>query len=203
MARKATRPLLLALTAAVLAVVSGCSDDSSEAPTRPARTADEGTTTSEGRARTETAPAPRQGAKAKRGGKRKEGRGGAAPSDEEFDREFDEAFAETPFERLVCKLPIRRPPLYVRQYITTGEGHTVYTAVSRRRFFCRMSPAQREEAVRDFFTAADELFRDGGVNDLVQVVIAVGDTSTDPAPLARARRGSISLTKLGRRKRRC
>jgi len=134
-----------------------------------------------------------------------------APSDEELQEEvrerdrdraeeqkFDEPFRRTRFDRLIAKLPIRKPPLYVEQYITTSGSHKLYTAVNRKRFLCDLDVAQRKQAVADFYRTATKVFREGGVNDLVQVVTPASQTTEELPAIAMARDGSVSLTRLGR-----
>ncbi len=117
---------------------------------------------------------------------------------EEENREFDRSFKETPFERLVGTLPIREPPLYVEQYITEEDTHKVFTAVGEKRFFCKMTPRQREKAVTDFYRAADKILRGGKIQDFEQVVTPLAETLEKLPALAIARDGSVSLTRLGR-----
>lgn len=190
-----SRPIIVAaligLTIAALGIPSACGgdDDSSKG------------------AATTTAPEPNV-AKSEDPPK-----GGAAPgpTDEELqqdvreqerereeDRKFDESFRESPFDKLVNKLPIREPPLYVEQYITTTGSHTIYTAVDRKRFLCDLNARQRGKAVAGFYRSADRVFRSGGVNDFVQVVTPATPTREELPALATARKGSVSLTKLGR-----
>ena len=115
---------------------------------------------------------------------------------EEDDRKFEQSFNETPFERAIHKLPVRRPPLYVEQYIT-GEGHKVYTAVDERRF-CKLSRAKREAAVSSFYRAADRSLRRAGVKDFVQVVTPLAATTDDLPALATGQAGKVSLSRRGR-----
>jgi len=117
----------------------------------------------------------------------------------EEDREFDRHFEETPFEKLLDRLPIRKPPLHVEQYITTQGSHKVYTAVSKKRFLCQMTPHQRLAAVRAFYRHADAVVRRGGVKDFVQVVTPLAETAERLPALAVGRNGSVSLTKRGRK----
>ena len=112
------------------------------------------------------------------------------------DRKFDESFKESSFERLVGKLPIQKPPLYVAQYIS-GDGHKLYTAVERKRF-CKMSAAEKKKAVESFFETADASFRRGNVKDFEQVVTPLSDTIDKLPALATARQGTVTLTSLGR-----
>lgn len=183
---------LLALTLAV----SGCEgeDDSekkADSPGARAETAQKEDARRPGKSRKprEAAAARREAADAKRQERE-------LKDLEREDREFDRSFKDTPFERLVNKLPIREPSLYVEQYIT-GDGHKLYTAVDRRRF-CKTSREGREQAVGSFFRAADRSFRRAGVKDLEQVVTPVSETLDKLPALAIARRGSVSLTSLGR-----
>lgn len=123
--------------------------------------------------------------------------------DRKADRKFDREFEETPFERILTQLPIRKPPLFVEQYITERDSSTVYTAVSPKRFFCGRSTAQRKAAVTAFYRDADRLFRRGGVKDFVQVVTPIAETTEELPALARGRNGSVTLTKRGRGKGPC
>jgi hypothetical protein len=112
------------------------------------------------------------------------------------DRQFDKSFTETSFERIAGKLPIRKPPLYVQQYIT-GDGHKVYTAVDRKTF-CKLSVSAKQKAVASYFKSADALFRAGHVNDFQQVVTPVSDSIEKLPALATASGGSVKVTPLGR-----
>lgn len=184
--------LWLALTLLALALaVSGCSDDDPEqrAASTPTPTDKERTRTS-GKAR---APKERAAARREAAEEREQVR---ELKELEEDREFDRSFEESTFERLVGRLPIRRPPLFVEQYIS-GEGHKVYTAVDRKRF-CRTSADERERAVASFFAAANRSFRRANVNDFEQVVTPLSDTIDKLPALATARRSSVELTRLGR-----
>ena len=203
--------LMLAAAIAVLAVgCSGGDEDSGK---------EETSTTAE------TAPAekpkPRRGKPEKRS---RAGKGKATPArkiskaeleeerralkkeaaqDRKEDREFDRSFDETAFEKLVAELPIRKPPLYVEQYITSRGSSTVYTAVASKRFFCNRSAARREAAVRSFYRDADRVFRRGGVDDFVQIVTPIAETTEELPALAVGRNGKVSLTKRGRAKGPC
>ena len=116
--------------------------------------------------------------------------------DLEDDREFDSSFKETSFERLVDRLPIRRPPLYVQRYIT-GDGHRLYASVNVKRF-CRASAGGRERAVAAFFRTADRTFRRGDVEDLEVVVTPISETIDELPALATARGGEVELSGRGR-----
>ena len=126
-----------------------------------------------------------------------------AAQDRKEDREFDSEFKETPFEKLVGRLPVRKPPLFVEQYITSRGSSTVYTAVAPRRFFCGRSPARRRDAVSSFYRDADRLFRRGGVEDFALVVTPVSETTESLPALATGRDGKVSLTRRGRGKGPC
>lgn len=126
-----------------------------------------------------------------------------AERDRKEDREFDRAFRETAFEKLVGQLPVRKPPLYVEQYITQQNSHRIYTAVDPKRFFCGKTPARRKAAVSAFYREASRSFRRRGIDDFVQVVTPLAETVENLPALAVAREGSVSLTKRGRAKRRC
>lgn len=123
--------------------------------------------------------------------------------DRKADRRFDRDFKESAFDKLVGKLPIRKPPLHVQQYITTSGSHRVYTAVDRGRFLCRMTPAQRRKAVAGFFRAADRVMRAGGIDDFAQTVTVTTQDAQDLPVLARAKRGSVTLTGQGRERSPC
>lgn len=112
------------------------------------------------------------------------------------DRNFDKSFKETSFERLVNKLPIQKPPLYVAQYIS-GDGHKLYTAVDRKRF-CKLSAAAKKKAVESFFNTADASLRRADVKDFEQVVTPLSDKIDKLPALATARQGAVTLTSLGR-----
>jgi hypothetical protein len=117
--------------------------------------------------------------------------------------QFDQNFKQTPFEKLISELPIRKPPLYVEQYITNPGSHKLYTAVARKRFFCTLTPGQRALAVQVFYRDASKVFRAGGVKDFVQVVTPLAETTERLPALAVARHGSVQLTGLGRARGRC
>ena len=135
MIRAATILALVALLALALGA-SGCNGDD------PEKKSGSSTATTRDRAK---APPPRERNEALREAEEAQQQERELKDLEEDDKELEESFEGTPFERAIQKLPIRRPPLYVEQYIT-GEGHKVFTAVAERRF-CRMSAARREAAV--------------------------------------------------------
>lgn len=223
------RPRLTAFVAALalaaVGLVAGCGGDDDKAATDPSNT--EGARDAEEAARKQASRRIREeGRRRKRAAREKRRREAQTPAqraasarrrservaaqrarereaDQKADREFDKDFEESAFDKLVVKLPIRRPPLYVQQYITGTGGHRVYTAVDRRRFLCRMTPAQRRKAVADFFRAADTTMRAGGVDDFVQVVTVTTQTAQNLPALAEARRGSVKLTARGRERNPC
>ncbi len=179
-------PALVTLVIGASAVFAACAgDDESSERAAPAETETE--------ARQETRSTAEDLQEARRERER----------DREEDRKFDEAFRETRFDKLVAKLPIRKPPLYVEQYITTDGSHKVYTAVNRKRFLCELDAGERRRAVARFYEKADEVFRAGGVEDFVQVVTVTSETADGLPALATARKGSVSLTPLGRARGRC
>ena len=207
--------MILALAALIAVLAAGCSGD------------DEDSGKEEASATTQTAPAvkpkPRNGKaeKRSRGGKKK-GKGTVkrrvskaelekerralkreASQDRKEDRKFDRAFDETAFEKLVADLPIRKPPLFVEQYITSRGSSTVYTAVATKRFFCGRSAARRKAAVSAFYRDADRVFRRGGVKNFVQIVTPIAETTERLPALAVGRDGKVSLTKRGRAKGPC
>lgn len=126
-----------------------------------------------------------------------------AERDRKEDREFDRAFRQTAFEKLVGQLPVRKPPLYVEQYITEQKSHRIYTAVDPKRFFCGKTPARRKSAVSAFYRDASRSFRRRGIDDFVQVVTPLAETVDNLPALAVAREGSVSLTRRGRGKGPC
>ncbi len=201
--------LALAALGAVLAV--GCSgdDDGKEGASTTTETAPaEKTTTQGGNAegsragKKKDATPKRRVSKAELEKERRALRKEAA-EDRKEDREFDRAFDETAFEKLVAKLPIREPPLYVEQYITSRDSSTVYTAVASKRFFCGRSAARRKAAVASFYRDADKVFRRGGVEDFVQIVTPIAETTESLPALAIGRKGKVSLTERGRAKGPC
>ena len=119
------------------------------------------------------------------------------------DRKFDQAFKPTPFGKLVDRLAIRKPPLYVEQYVEIEGSHKLYTAVEPKRFFCGRSPSRRKAAVRMFYSDASRLFSRNGFSDFVQVVTPVSETAEKLPALAVGREGSVSLTSRGKGKGPC
>jgi hypothetical protein len=221
MPRVIIMPLLAVLAVAAVALLSGCNGDddkasSTEAATNAEKEARKEVTRrikAEGRrqraaqrraeARKNRTPAQRAAAERRSRRRAAAARERDREADRKADREFDKGFAETAFDRLIAKLPIRKPPLYVAQYITSTGSHRVYTAVDRSRFLCRMSPAQRQRAVAAFFRAADRVMRAGGVDDFVQVVTVTSQATQELPALANARRGSVALTERGRERNPC
>ena len=184
------RPTALA-TAALLAlalVAAGCNGDEDD------KKAAESTTTTG--ARGKPAPAPKEREEALREAAEAKQQERELKGLDEDDKEIEKSFEESPFERAILKLPIRKPPLYVEQYIT-GEGHKAYTAVDEKRF-CKLSPAKREAAVTSFYKAADRDLRRAGVKDFVQVVTPLASTTEELPALATGRAGKVSLSRRGR-----
>ncbi len=116
---------------------------------------------------------------------------------EEPDRNFDKGFDETSFERLLGRLPLRKPPLYVQQIITESPTHKVHTRVDRRRFICAMTVPERKAAVESYYRAADRLFRESGIHDYVQFVSPLTDTAELRPALAVGRDRTVTLTRQG------
>lgn len=183
------RPVARLILLCLALVVAGCGgDDDSDGAARTQTSTDE--------LRPRTAPNPKEvaGARQERADEKLKQR--EEKELEQGDEEFDKAFEETPFDRLVGRLPIRRPPLHVQQYIS-GDGHKLYAAVIRKRF-CALSPTRRERAVSAFFRSADGTFRRGGVDDLELVVTPVSETLDRLPALATASGKSVTLTSRGR-----
>jgi hypothetical protein len=187
MNRRATILALIAVLPIAVAA-SGCNGDDPEKKS--------GTSTATTSERAKAPPPPSERDEALREAEEQQQQERELKDLEKEDEKFDEAFEATPFERAVQKLPIRRPPLYVEQYIT-GEGHKVYTAVDEKRF-CRMSATRREAAVSSFYRAADRSLRRAGVKDFVQVVTPLAATTEELPALATGRAGKVSLSRRGR-----
>ena len=65
-------------------------------------------------------------------------------------RAFNEQFRKTPFDKAIDKLPLRRPPLDVVQWVTDSPPDKLATKAARERFY-RMSDRARAAAVRKFY----------------------------------------------------
>ncbi len=200
--RRVLTGLLSLIALIALLAAGGCGggdDDSAKKPAEPAKTAtgpdpeDVAEAEEEDRSdeNEDTGPTDRELRE-----ERQQDREDDSKFDERF-KKFDEQFEETPFQKLTAKLPIGEPPLYVEQYISTEGSHEVYTAVERERFLCEWSPARRKKAVEEFYRAADEVMRAGGVEDFVQVVTVTSETTQQLPALATARDGSVALSSLG------
>ena len=183
------RPCIALIPLALALGLAGCSgdDDSGEK-------AGAGTTTDEVR-RARTAPEGRDQAGARREAEEEKQRKRDLESLED-DRGFDRGFEDTPFDRLVDKLPLKEAPLHVQQYIT-GDGHKVYAAVSRKQF-CGLSAARRQRAVESYFESANRTFRRAKVDDLEIAVTPASETLDKLPELATARGDTVTLTRLGR-----
>ena len=142
------------------------------------------------------------------------------------DRAFDLRFKKTPFDRAVDELPLRKPPLHVRQWVMTDQGPTLDTRADRDRFyrlsereqsqmlipklehrlyarvdekqFYAMSERAREAAVKAFYRDAEKVFRKAGFRDFELVVSPLTDNLEQLPELAVGRNGSAALTALGR-----
>ena len=65
-------------------------------------------------------------------------------------RAFNEQFRKTPFDKGIDKLPLRRPPLHVEQWVTDLPPDKLRNEAARERFY-RMSDRARAAAVRKFY----------------------------------------------------
>lgn len=201
----------LVILIAVLAV--GCSGDDEESGKDTASTSTETAPVENTAPRGKRADGPRRGRAKGETAKKKPSKADLeqerralkreAAKDRREDREFDKAFNETRFEKIVSELPIRKPPLFVEQYITTRGSSTVYTAVAPKRFFCGRSAARRKAAVSSFYRDANRLFRRRGVDDFALVVTPIAETTESLPALATGRDGKVSLTRRGRAKGPC
>lgn len=68
-------------------------------------------------------------------------------------RAFNEQFRKTPFDRAIDKLPLRKPPLEVEQWITDLPPDKLPTKAARERFY-RMPDRARKAAVRRYYRSA-------------------------------------------------
>ena len=204
--------LLLILAALLGVLVAGCSDDDQGSEGADAGTAAETAPVEKPKANGRSGKTPRKAGKVRgKAAKRRPTEAELArerraiekeeAEDKKDDREFDRSFKQTPFEETVATLPIRKPPLFVQQYIT--DGNTVYTAVAPKRFFCGRSPARRKVVVAQFYRDADRRFRRRGIENFVKIVTPVAETLEELPALAIGRKGSVSLTKRGRAKGPC
>lgn len=116
--------------------------------------------------------------------------------EEEDDRRFDEEFVETPFDDVVDRLPLDRPPLHVSQFMTEEDGHRLIVRVPQRKFFCGRTPQERLDAVRDYHASAEKRMRSAGIDDFELLVDGLRDTGRVRA-LAVADQNEIRLTKRG------
>lgn len=111
----------------------------------------------------------------------------------------DEEFKESPFDRLVGRLPIKTAPLRVQQTIQFGNSHRLWVAVAERHFLCSLSVAEREQAVADFYAESQELARPAGVDDLTLVVTRLQETGENMPRWATAGPAGVQITQAGRR----
>ena len=212
------RTLVFLVLAAVPLLAAGCSDDddSEQGSASTVETAP----VEKPKSRSESGERAKKPAAAKKGGKEKgktvkrkvsaaelekerEAIRRETAEDRKQDRAFEREFKGTPLERVVSELPIRKPPLFVEQYITSKGSSTVYTAVDPKRFMCGVSLARRRAAVTAFYRDADRRLRGAGVKGFVQVVTPVAETTARLPALAIGRGGSVSLTARGRAKGPC
>ena len=172
---------------ALAIAVAACSDDDDSGEEGASRTA-----TEEIR-RSGKSPNPKEVAGARQ--ERADERTRQREEEELEDEKFDQSFEETPFDRLVDKLPLRKPPLHVEQYIS-GDGHTLHAAVNRKRF-CALPAARRKRALTSFFESADRTFRRGKVDDLEVVVTPVTEKLDELPALATASGKTVKLAANG------
>lgn len=142
---------------------------------------------------------PRQANEAAEGndGKRDEQRPRAER--ETRDRNEQGGFNGRPFDRVVGRLPIKEPPLRVRATIQFGDSHRLRIAVTRRYFLCTLSVPERERAVADFSSKAQQLARAAGVDDLRLVVTRLQPTLQNLPKWGTAGPSGVQLTNAGRR----
>lgn len=154
---------------------------------------------------------------------------------DEVDRLEDDAadrqFAETDVDRALDRLPLRKPPLDVLQWVLTDTGDDlvdadpeqrkrVYELSARERkerfapkpshevharvdrdAWYGMTREQRARAVRSFYREAQKAFAAEGIDDLVLIVAPLNETTEHLPPLAVGRDGKAALTPLGRQRR--
>jgi hypothetical protein len=139
---------------------------------------------------------------------------------------INERFRKTPFDEAVGKLPFRKPPLRVLQWVLTDRSHTLDSRADRERFyrlseraqtqwltpkpehklyarvneaeFYAMSEGARAKAVKVFYRSARRLFQHEGIRDFVLVVTPLTEALEHLPAFAVGRDGSASLTPLGR-----
>ncbi len=142
------------------------------------------------------------------------------------DRAFDALFRNTLFDKAIDRLPFRKAPLHVRQWVTIDPSYTLDTLAQRERFyrmsereqarllirkpkhtlyarvdperFYAMSERARAAAVKAFYRDAQRAFETAGIRDFVLVVTPLSETIGELPALAVGREGSASLTLLGR-----
>lgn len=68
-------------------------------------------------------------------------------------RAFNEQFRKTPFDRAIDKLPLRKPPLEVEQWVTDSPPDKLSSDAARKRFY-RLPARARKAAVRRFYRSA-------------------------------------------------
>lgn len=146
----------------------------------------------------------------------------------EQSRASDAQFSATAVDRALDALPLKKPPLDVRQWVTDDKQPDLVssTAAQRARFY-RLPPAgrlnrlrprlahrvyarvpakrwnamtvaQRTAAVRGFYKQAQRAFAARGIGDLVLVVSPLSDGVASLPALAVGRGGAVHLTALGR-----
>ena len=142
------------------------------------------------------------------------------------DHANDTQFQKTPFDKAIDKLPFRKPPLHVRQWVMTDTRAPIDTRADRERFY-RLTQAQqarllipapehtlyarvdaeqwyamtedaRAEAVKTFYRDARKVFAHASIDDFVLIVTPLTETLEHLPALAVGQNGSATLTSLGR-----
>lgn len=142
------------------------------------------------------------------------------------DLAFGRQFKKSKVDKALDRLPLRKGPLDVLQWVTTDLtksldskaererlyrmsararakrltpkiSHEVYARVDRKRWY-RMSKRARAAAVRAFYREAEKQFQKKGIRDFVLVVTPLTPTTEHLPAFAIGRGGSASLTPLGR-----
>lgn len=113
--------------------------------------------------------------------------------DEAIEEEFA---ANTPYDKAVDSLPIKKPPLYVEQ-VMLDTTRTLVVRTKSRRFFCGRTEEQRLAAVGDYYGLAESAMTANGIEDFALIVDGLRETG-DVKPLARGADGKVALTARGR-----
>jgi hypothetical protein len=106
-------------------------------------------------------------------------------------------------ERALAGLPIGEPPLPIQQYISTEGKHELVARPNAMDFFCIGGVEARRAAVAAFFAEARKRFVRYGLDDFSLVIASNSSDISQIRPLARVRRGIVTLTPLGHSRRDC